>query len=29
MAHLRRCSFCGRTEKEVDFLITGIDGNIC
>lgn len=29
MAHLRRCSFCGRTEKEVEFLITGIDGNIC
>ena len=29
MAPLRRCSFCGRTEKEVEFLITGIDGNIC
>lgn len=25
----RRCSFCGRTEKEVGFLITGINGCIC
>ncbi len=25
----RRCSFCGRTEDEVGFLITGVDGNIC
>lgn len=24
-----RCSFCGRTEKEVPFLIYGPDGNIC
>ncbi len=29
MANLRRCSFCGRSEKEIDFLITGIDGCIC
>ena len=29
MANLRRCSFCGRSEKEVDFLITGVDGCIC
>lgn len=25
----KRCSFCGRPEKEVGFLITGIDGQIC
>ncbi len=25
----RNCSFCGRTDKEVGFLITGIDGCIC
>ena len=25
----RSCSFCGRAEKEVGFLITGIDGCIC
>ena len=25
----RSCSFCGRTDKEVGFLITGIDGCIC
>lgn len=25
----RRCSFCGRTENEVGFLITGVDGCIC
>ena len=25
----RTCSFCGRTDKEVGFLITGIDGCIC
>ena len=25
----RRCSFCGRTENEVGFLITGINGCIC
>ena len=24
-----RCSFCGRTDKEVKLLITGIDGYIC
>lgn len=24
-----RCSFCGRTEDEVGFLITGMDGFIC
>ena len=23
------CSFCGRSEKEVKLLITGIDGMIC
>lgn len=25
----RRCSFCGRTEDEVSFLITGVNGCIC
>lgn len=25
----RRCSFCGRSESEVGFLITGINGCIC
>ena len=25
----RRCNFCGRTENEVGFLITGINGCIC
>lgn len=25
----RRCSFCGRPESEVGFLITGVDGCIC
>lgn len=25
----RRCSFCGRSEKEVGFLITGMSGCIC
>ncbi len=25
----RRCSFCGRPENEVDFLITGMNGCIC
>ncbi len=25
----RKCSFCGRTEDEVGFLITGLNGNIC
>ena len=24
-----RCSFCGRTDKEVQLMITGIDGYIC
>ena len=23
------CSFCGRSDKEVKLLITGINGNIC
>ena len=25
----KRCSFCGRSEAEVNFLITGLSGNIC
>lgn len=25
----RRCSFCGRTEDEAGFLITGVNGCIC
>ena len=25
----RRCSFCGRPESEVSFLITGMNGYIC
>ena len=25
----RQCSFCGRTESEVNFLITGMNGFIC
>lgn len=25
----KRCSFCGRTENEVSFLITGMNGHIC
>lgn len=25
----KHCSFCGRSEKEVQLLITGLDGNIC
>jgi ADP-ribose pyrophosphatase YjhB (NUDIX family) len=29
VAKLNRCSFCGRTEKEVNLLIYGIDGYIC
>jgi ATP-dependent Clp protease ATP-binding subunit ClpX len=29
MVKKRGCSFCGRTEKEVRLLITGIDGLIC
>ena len=24
-----KCSFCGRTENEVGFLITGVNGCIC
>ncbi|HIZ01752.1 MAG TPA: ATP-dependent Clp protease ATP-binding subunit ClpX [Candidatus Bacteroides merdipullorum] len=27
--HKNRCSFCGRSEDEVGFLITGMDGFIC
>lgn len=26
---MKRCSFCGRTNKEVNILISGLDGNIC
>lgn len=26
---VRRCSFCGRSEQEVGFLISGVDGCIC
>ncbi|MDR0895488.1 MAG: ATP-dependent Clp protease ATP-binding subunit ClpX [Prevotellaceae bacterium] len=25
----RTCSFCGRSEKDVTYLISGLDGNIC
>ena len=25
----KRCNFCGRTEREVKLLITGVDGCIC
>ena len=25
----RKCSFCGRSENEVGFLITGMNGCIC
>ncbi len=25
----RKCSFCGRSENEVGFLITGMNGYIC
>ena len=25
----RKCSFCGRPENEVGFLITGMNGFIC
>ena len=25
----KTCNFCGRSEKEVKLLISGIDGNIC
>ena len=26
---MRKCSFCGRSEKEVNLLITGVTGCIC
>lgn len=26
---IKKCSFCGRTDQEVAFLISGVDGNIC
>ena len=29
MAAKKVCNFCGRSEKEVKLLITGIDGYIC
>ncbi|EJX02971.1 ATP-dependent Clp protease, ATP-binding subunit ClpX [gut metagenome] len=29
MKSKRKCSFCGRSENEVNFLITGAEGNIC
>ena len=29
MAKLNKCSFCGRSEKEVKMLIYGLDGYIC
>lgn len=29
MATYKKCSFCGRSEKEVSILITGINGFIC
>ena len=29
MAKINKCSFCGRTEHEVNLLIYGIDGYIC
>ena len=25
----KKCNFCGRSEREVRLLITGLDGNIC
>ena len=25
----QRCSFCGRSEREVAMLMTGLNGNIC
>ena len=25
----KTCSFCGRSEKEVKLLISGVDGQIC
>ena len=29
MARLKKCSFCGRPEEEVPFMLYGLDGNIC
>ena len=29
MKNKRTCSFCGRDESKVNFLISGMDGNIC
>lgn len=29
MANLKKCSFCGRSEKDVRILITGMNGYIC
>ncbi|MBO4214958.1 MAG: AAA family ATPase, partial [Bacteroidaceae bacterium] len=29
MAKINKCSFCGRTEREVGILIYGVDGYIC
>lgn len=29
MKNNRKCSFCGRNEDEVNFLISGVSGNIC
>ena len=29
MKDKKKCSFCGRDESEVGFLLTGLNGNIC
>lgn len=29
MKEYRKCSFCGRAEKDVNLLVSGINGNIC
>ena len=29
MKQYKKCNFCGRTEKEVGLLLTGLNGNIC
>lgn len=29
MKDKKKCSFCGRDESEVNFLLTGLNGNIC
>lgn len=29
MRHYNKCSFCGRSEKDVAMLLTGLDGYIC